>query len=263
MADIEQIFEAVRRVILECGAIILSADRERILADQKSGFRDLVTKYDVRVQEHAIEALSAAFPDACFVCEEQDAASDTPDGMTFIIDPIDGTANFVHHFRHSCTSIACAVDGEVVLGAVYDPYQDELFHAIRGRGAYLNRQKLKIYSAPLSEVLVLFGTSPYNAGLSRDTFEIARHIYDQSQDVRRSGSAALDLCYVAAGRAGLFFEGQLSVWDYAAGALIVTEAGGMCTDYAGNRLPLGAGAKSSCVASCAQQLQQAGLNAIF
>jgi myo-inositol-1(or 4)-monophosphatase len=257
--DAEKLLNDIKNVARRCGSMILEADNERIAAKEKSGFRDLVTKYDVAVQEFAISELTVRYPDSEFICEE---GTPTPLGesrLTFVIDPIDGTANFVHHLRHSCTSIACLLDGEPYVGAVYDPYADEMFSAIRGSGAWLNGHRLKIEGHPLSESIVIFGTSPYNNECADETFVRARRILDMCQDLRRTGSAALDLCYVAAGRAGLFFESILSLWDYGAAALIVSEAGGACMTLSGEPLPYKGRGKISCVAGHVRAIEESGL----
>jgi len=239
------------RVARRCGKMILSAGEGRIAAEQKTNFRDLVTDFDRRIQEYAVRALADAFPGAGFLCEEGDAGAAAAADLIFVIDPIDGTSNFVHHFRHSCTSIACLAEGQPAVGVVFDPYADELFSAERGSGAFLNGRRLAVDPAPLKESLVLFGTSPYDGSAAGRTFDRLRALYGDCQDLRRSGSAALDLCYVAAGRAGAFFEERLSLWDYAAGALLVTEAGGVCTQLSGAPLAFDGAGKSSCAAGSA------------
>lgn len=218
-----------------------------VLAETKSGRRDLVTDYDRRVQQLLTERLREAAPEARFFCEETEKHGRADEGLVFIIDPIDGTMNFVYGFHHSCLSVACAEDGVVRAGAVYNPYLDEMFTAVRGQGAFLNGRTIHVAEGPLSENVVCFGTSPYNPAVTEQTFTLARRLFDAGLDLRREGSAALDLCTVAAGRAGLFFELSLSLWDYAAGALLVQEAGGLCLSPDGSALPSGGG-KSGVVA---------------
>lgn len=222
-ALLAQIADAER----EAAQLMLQA--RDILAETKSGRRDVVTAYDRRVQALLMERLREAVPDAHFFCEEMAERDRLDSARLFIIDPIDGTMNFVHGFHHSCISVAYAERGAVVIGAVYNPYVDELFTAVRGQGAFLNGSPICVTDAGLNESVVCYGTSPYDASLADGTFAIARKLYDASLDLRREGSAALDLCTVAAGRAGLYFELQTSLWDYAAGALIVREAGGLCS----------------------------------
>jgi myo-inositol-1(or 4)-monophosphatase len=233
--DYEQIRTAVERAEREAAELVLQA--HGILAEAKSGKRDVVTEYDRRVQAFLMRALHEAVPDAGFFCEELEA-QDRPDaGRLFIIDPIDGTMNFVHGFHHSCISVAYAEEGTVRVGVIYNPYVDEMFSAIRGKGAFLNGRPISVTDAGLGESVVCFGTAPYNPELADRTFSLVRMAYDAGLDVRREGSAALDLCTVAAGRAGLYFELRLSLWDYAAGKLIVEEAGGCCCTVEGEELP--------------------------
>jgi len=201
-----------------------------ILAESKTGHRDVVTEFDRRVQELVVERLREFLPQAGFVMEESEAQDALNGEHVFIIDPIDGTMNFVRHYNHSAISVAYASFGELLIGCVYDPFADEMFTAIKGQGAFLNGEPIHADTQPLSETLFCFGTSPYYPELTDETFRLARIAFDNCLDLRRLASAALDLCAVAAGRAGLYFELRLSPWDYAAGLLIVEEAGGrVCT----------------------------------
>lgn len=230
-----QILAAMEQAERHAAKLILQA--HGVLAETKSGKRDVVTDYDRRVQELLIGHLREAVPDACFFCEEMEERDRLDAEHLFIIDPIDGTMNFVHGFHHSCISVAYAECGAVCAGAVYNPYVDEMFTALRGSGARMNGRPIAVTDAALSESVVCFGSAPYNPELSDRTFSLARTAFDASLDVRREGSAALDLCTVAAGRAGLYFELRVSLWDYAAGMLIVKEAGGHCATIEGDRLP--------------------------
>ena len=226
-----------------------------ILAERKSGRRDVVTEYDRRVQALLMKLLKKAVPDAHFFCEEMAERDRLDAEHLFIIDPIDGTMNFVHGFHHSCISVAYAERGEVLTGAVYNPYADEMFAAVRGGGAFLNGSAIHVTDAGLRESVVCFGTSPYDASLAGRTFALAKTLFDASLDLRREGSAALDLCTVAAGRAGLYFELQTSLWDYAAGALIVREAGGQCVRTDGSALPQD-GSKTDIVAGASAAIAE-------
>ena len=199
-----------------------------ILAEAKTGRRDVVTEYDRRVQQTLISLLLEAVPNAHFFCEEMDEQDRLDEEQIFIIDPIDGTMNFVRGFHHSCISIGYMERGEILIGIVYNPYVGELFSAVAGCGATLNGMPIHVAEAGLADSIVCFGTSPYRPDLADQTFTMARKAFDAALDLRREGAAALDLCSVAAGRAGLYFELQLSFWDYAAGQLIIKEAGGIC-----------------------------------
>lgn len=138
----------------------------------------------------------------------------------------------------SAISVGLALDGERYMGVVYNPYLDEMFTAVRGQGAFLNGMPIHVSPEPLENGVVLFGTAPYYEELNQKSFELAYDYFKRSLDVRRSGSAALDLCSVAAGRAELFFELRLCPWDFAAGSLIVEEAGGKVTTVEGAQLTL-------------------------
>ncbi len=233
--DYKRICKAVEDAERKAAELVLQA--HGILAEAKSGKRDVVTEYDRRVQTFLIEQLQKQLPDAGFFCEEMKEQDRLDAGHLFIIDPIDGTMNFVHGFHHSCISAAYAEEGTVRVGAIYNPYIDEMFTAIRGEGAFLNGRPIAVSRDGLSESVVCFGTSPYHPELADRTFRLVRKAFDAGLDVRREGAAALDLCTVAAGRAGLYFELQLSLWDYAAGKLIVEEAGGCCCTVEGESLP--------------------------
>ena len=256
LVSIDRIMQTVAR---GAGKIILQGAGEQIRARTKTSFRDMVTQYDVQVQEYTIGKLKTSFPEAVFISEEKDGFQPKDDSLIFVIDPIDGTANFVHHCQHSCVSIGCIRGGVPVAAVVYDPFMDELFSAVKGQGAFLNGEPLSIPEHSLKESLVYFGSAPYNMELADETFQNIRKIFGKCQDIRRSGSAALDLCCVAAGRAGLFFESILSVWDYAAGALIVQEAGGVCTDMNGQALIFDRPVKRSVIAGSAQTVPESGL----
>ena len=246
----EVILDKIVPIAGECGKMMLAADQDIIEAETKSSWRDLVTVYDKRIQDYAKDALKESFPEAGFLCEEENrsAEAEDKDALTFVIDPIDGTLNFVHHYGHSCISIACIQDKDPVAAVIYDPYKNELFTAELGKGAYLNGERIRVTDKCLKDTVVLFGTSPYNLELVDETMGRVRALYGHCLDIRRTGSAALDLCYVAAGRAGLYFELELSVWDYAAGALIVQEAGGICSNINGGSLQYCEPRKSSVVA---------------
>ena len=240
--DIEAICELMR----ECGRSIKDIDRATLQIDSKAGHANFVTDYDKKVQDRLKSGLLKIMPDAHFMGEEGTTQEFSPKGKFFIVDPIDGTTNFIKDFRASSISVALVVDGAAELGAIYNPYLDEMFTAMRGQGAFCNGKRIHVSSEPLENGLVIFGTSPYNEELSERSFKLAYSYFGKSIDVRRTGSAALDMCSVAAGRAELFFELSLSPWDYAAGALIVEEAGGIVTDIDGNALVYGR--KSSVIA---------------
>ncbi len=223
-------------LVKDCGKVILNADREKMAIEIKSGVTDLVTEYDKKIQEMLFAGLKKIMPEAKLIGEEGSSDTLTSDGYFFVVDPIDGTTNFVKNYHHSAISVALLKGKEAVAGVVYNPYLDEIFYAIKGDGAFCNGKKISVSSQPVNKALVLFGTSPYDKDLFPKTIEVLTQYFNKALDVRRSGSAALDLCYVACGRAELYFELQVSPWDFAAGKLLVEEAGGVVTTLDGKPL---------------------------
>ncbi len=223
-------------LVRACGKVMLEADREKMAIDIKSGITDLVTEYDKGIQEQLFAGLKKLMPEAKLVGEEGSSDELSDVAYAFIVDPIDGTTNFIKDFHVSAISVALLKGKEPVAGVVYNPYLDEAFYAIKGQGAYLNGKKISVSNQPLSNGLVLFGSSPYNKDLFAKTMEILTGYFHEALDIRRCGSAALDLCYVACGRAELYFELIVSPWDFAAGKLLVEEAGGVVTTLDGEPL---------------------------
>lgn len=233
----ENLLSKIIEIVHECGEIMLSAtDIERKI-HQKAGKGNFVTEYDSKVQEKLKTRLLALVPEAVFMGEEDEMdRTDISQGYAFIVDPIDGTANFTRGYNASSISVALARDGFPVLGVVYNPYDKETYYAEKGKGAFLNGERIHASERTLEEGIILFGTSPYYQELKKRAFEIAFRYMSWGEDLRRSGSAALDLCMVASGRAEFFFELVLCPWDYAAAALLVEEAGGFVGDLKGNPL---------------------------
>ena len=225
----------ITEIVKEAGKIVLSAHNQENTITAKEGKKNFVTKYDVAVQDYLFKELGKAFPDAQFIGEEGENDFST-DGLRFIIDPIDGTTNFMQNYRCSCISVALCNGNDVVAGVVYNPYTDELFSAEKGKGAYLNGDRISVSERPLSDGLALFGTSPYHPENADETFALLRKVFDFSRDIRRSGSAAFDICTVACGRCEVFFEKGLQPWDIAAGTLILKEAGGIALNYDGTEI---------------------------
>ena len=233
------LLQKITDIVRECGGIILNADRNRSVVDEKAGHANFVTTYDKMIQEKLKKELLSLLPEAVFVGEEEDVHASVEKGYAFIADPIDGTTNFIRDYHTSAVSVGLAKDGATYMGVVYNPYLDEMFTAVKGEGAYLNGRPIRVSARPLKDGIVIFGTATYYEELAERTFALAYDYYKRSLDVRRSGSAALDLCSIAAGRAELFYELRLCPWDYAAASLIVTEAGGRVTTAEGTELPFG------------------------
>lgn len=208
---------------------------ESALADVTvKGRANFVTRCDTEVQAFLQGELARRWPDVQFLGEEGSRADIDPAGRVFVLDPVDGTANLMHHFRHSAVSLALVENGAPVLGLVYNPFLNEMFTAVRGAGARCNGRPIRASAAPgLSRSVIAVGTSPYEREYADANFRAFRRIFDRCEDIRRTGSAALDLAYVAAGRVEGYLERNLKPWDFAAGILLVAEAGGRVSDYGG------------------------------
>ena len=199
---------------------------------------DFVTAADLGVQRRLKETLGERYPEIRFMGEEDSDHSVSAEVPTFILDPIDGTTNYIFSYGLSAVSLALVHHGRAEMGAVYNPHNDELFFAARGKGATLNGKPIHVLQASSpAEAVAAVGTMPYHKEHADTLFAVARCLYEDCIDIRRSGSAALDICYTAAGRVGLYCERGLKVWDYAAASLILEEAGGKITDYTGKAVP--------------------------
>ena len=236
----DQLLEQITEVVRACGNLIRNAQRSEEMIDEKTGHANFVTTYDRMVQEELQKRLLNILPEAVLVGEEEDIHASIEKGFAFIVDPIDGTTNFIKDYHTSAISVGLTKDAEPYMGVVYNPYLDEMYAAQKGKGAYCNGRPIHVSKEPLSKGIVIFGTAPYYKELNELSFRMAYEYFQKALDIRRSGSAALDLCCIAAGRAELFFELRLSPWDYAAASLIVTEAGGVVTTCEGEPITLDA-----------------------
>ena len=201
---------------------------EKLVSDvQVKGRADYVTQVDFRVQEFIQCALKEMYPDIYFIGEESKWQEWDPAKSYWILDPIDGTTNLMHHYQMSAVSLGLYEKGRVTFGLVYNPFHKEMFLAAEGQGAYLNGKPIHVAAVTdIKEALVSFGSTPYEKERASYLFRIFERIFVASSGFRRSGSAALDLCYVACGRVDIYIEQRLKPWDYAAGMIIVQEAGG-------------------------------------
>jgi len=232
-----ELSRSIRETALAAAELMRTAGE--IITENKTDRRNVVTEYDKKVQLFLEDRLKNIAPQAEFFCEELGEQQDPKGPAVFIIDPIDGTMNFVKGFDHSAISIAYAEYGEVKVGVVYDVFADKMYSAVQGEGAFLNGRRINVSSDPLCDSVIAFGSSPYDPERWDEAFALARKSMTAGLDIRRRGSAALDLCAVAAGNAGLYFELGLRLWDYAAGMLLVREAGGSCECLRGGELPFG------------------------
>ena len=218
------------------GAIINRAalDVESVRVSTKQ-VNDFVTEVDQASEQAIIETLLTAYPDHGILAEESGNEYGNPrSNHIWIIDPLDGTTNFIHGFPVYCVSIALAVNGRIEQAVVYDPTRNDLFTSTRGRGAFLNERRIRVSKrTQLRDTLITTGF-PFRPG---DNFKqymaMLGDVMQRTSGVRRPGAAALDLAYVAAGFSDGFFETGLSIWDVAAGSLLVTEAGGLVGNFTG------------------------------
>lgn len=216
--------EDIIAVAHKCGLLIAEAAAADIKIKGQNP-KNLVTEYDTKVQEILEHDLGNILPSASFLGEEGNNGFEKSD-LCFVCDPIDGTSNFVKNIRHSAVSIALLKERRPILGVVYNPYRDEMFWAEKGKGAFVNGEQINTTDQNIANCLIAFGTSPYNKNLRERTWQKAGKCMDIGLDIRRMGAAVLDLTDVAIGRFGMYWEYEVQPWDYAAGALIVEEAGG-------------------------------------
>lgn len=229
--ELTKLLEEVKQIAKEAGTFMKEGTIHAI--NQKSDVANIVTDMDVKTQYFIIEHLQPLIEDAIFFAEEKQNQT-LSDAYTWVIDPIDGTTNYAYDFHHSCVSIALVKDKQAILGACYDPYLDELFYGSRGNGAFVNGTPLHVTNNEMKSSLIMCGTAPYQKECADVTFACMKDMFLQGRDIRRSGSAVLDLCYLAAGRIDAFYEDRLSFWDYGAASLFVEEAQGIIQTFHGN-----------------------------
>ena len=199
----------------------------------KGSRENIVTSSDLAVQHFLTGRLRELLPGSGFLCEEEDMADTAGHHDVWIVDPIDGTANYARGIASCCISVALVHDWEPVLGVVYSPWRREMYTAVRGKGAHLNGRRIKVSDRPFEEGLMFTAMSTYRKEYARLCSDIIYDIYMESNDLRRTGSAAVELCQMAAGKAELYFEMRLMPWDYAAAMLILHEAGGRIATWDG------------------------------
>lgn len=205
--------------------------------EQKGGCANIVTSSDVAVQNFLCQRLSEAMPGSGFLCEEKDVY-DIEHEYTWIIDPIDGTANYSRGIDQCAICVGLKHADEIQTGVVYIPRTNELFHAERGKGAYLNGIRIHVSERPFANAVLCTALPVYHKEHASVCSEIIVEAFANCNDIRRFGACAPELCYVAMGRCELYFEYILSPWDYAAASLIVTEAGGVISSINGDKVSL-------------------------
>lgn len=203
----------------------------------KVGDANFVTEIDIKVQDIIVSRLKQILPESNIIAEEAETNTFSLGKYTWILDPVDGTTNLMYGFKYSAIALGLVADGIPYAGIVYNPYLGEMFTARKGKGAFVNGQPIEVTkNKALADSLITFGTSPYDRGKADETFRITKNVFLKCRDVRRTGSAALDLCNVAAGRVDGFYEMELQPWDYAGASIILEEAGGRITDWQNKKL---------------------------
>jgi myo-inositol-1(or 4)-monophosphatase len=229
---------AATEAVLRAGAIQKARYGQAIQVAHK-GEINLVTEVDHACEAAILEVIRSRFADHDIVTEET-ALERKGSRQVWFVDPLDGTTNFAHGYPCFCASVGLAVDGQVVAGAVYDALREELFTAERGAGAHLNGRRLRVSAtAELLQALLITGF-PYDVRQDLPgKLRLFNRFMGEAQAIRRDGAAALDLCYLAAGRVDAFWEERLEIWDMAAGVLLIEEAGGRASRFDGSGLGLG------------------------
>lgn len=228
----EKMEQVATAAIFEAGKLIEERLGSVVQVQTKAPF-DYVTQVDRASEAIISEMIHTHFPDHQIISEEAEN-EELRDGISWIVDPLDGTTNFIHGFPFVAISVAICLDREPLLGWVFDPIRNELFSGRRGGGAYLNGKRIQVsHVEHLHDALVATGFPHRTRHLIEPYLNTFRGIFNAVSGIRRAGSAALDLAYLASGRVDGFWEAGLKVWDVAAGSLLVKEAGGYVTDFWG------------------------------
>jgi myo-inositol-1(or 4)-monophosphatase len=235
--NLDHVLDVALAIAHRAGDIIMDKFL-RLEQVSKKGIVDLVTEADLASEREIVISLRNAFPTHAIVAEEGDYELDQPSPYRWVIDPLDGTTNYVHGLPMFAVSIGYQQDGDTKVGIVLNPAQKEEYVAVQGRGAKLNGSPIHVSSVSvLQESLLVTGFPYVHDDLFNRTFDLYRELHHRCQGVRRLGAAALDFCYVATGRLDAFYEARLNPWDLCAGDLICREAGGLTSDWQGDPIP--------------------------
>jgi len=227
----------IRELAREAGDYIRKS-AHRLKRVHYKGEIDLVTQFDRKSQDLIVRQLTREFP-GYGILSEENMSRDVDAPVKWIVDPLDGTTNFAHGLPIWAISIALENKGNIVLGVIYDPTRDEMFHAIKSGGAFLNGKRISVSSVNELDQALLVTGFPYDIRTAKENnLNHFSNFAVRAQAVRRLGSAALDLCYTACGRFDGYWEMKLSPWDQAAGSLILSEAGGRITDFTGRKFSI-------------------------
>lgn len=226
--------ELLEKIVRQTDDIFFNEELRNMVFEK--GVADFVTRCDIDISEFLKKTLHEHFPEIGFVSEEGETAlGDNRD--CWILDPVDGTTNFMYQVPFCAVSLGLCSAGEIVAGIIYMPYSNELFSAQKGKGAFLNGERIECgKKTALRDSLTIFEYNPYHKDECAIALEQAKRLYSSTLDLRTFGSSAAELAYIACGRADAFFARYLKPWDYAAGCVILSEAGGVVSDLGGNAL---------------------------
>lgn len=237
--------DRLKEIVSEASALMARGAFE---VKQKGSWANIVTSSDVAVQDFLRNRLAAEMPGSDFICEEGDAHSiGNLDGDVWVIDPIDGTANYARGIAQCAICVGLRSAGKMKMAVVYLPYTGEMFWAEAGKGAWLNEERIHVSDRPFENAIMSTALPVYHKEAAEKCSRIICKAFGQINDIRRFGAAAPELCYLAMGRTELYFEYMLSAWDFAAASLIVEEAGGCLCSTAG--MPLDSAAPSGVLAA--------------
>lgn len=218
----DEMMRKAEAIIRDASAFMMTRE---FTVKEKSSTADLVTSADLAVQKYLEERLPELLPGSVFYGEEGALPSALTE-FVWVVDPIDGTANFARGLGMSAISVALVKNGEPYIGMIYNPYRDEFFYAKVGAGAYCNEERIHVSDRPFNKAMFCSAMSLYERKYAKTCFRIIERIYQESDDLRRLGTAAYELCCMASGKVDMYFEIRLSAWDYAAGMVLIKEAGG-------------------------------------
>ena len=237
MSDYSQYLDFTREIAFKSGKVLNNYFGNIKSINKKTTSIDLVTEADLHSEKILIDKIQKKYPEHTIITEESDLKDKNSD-FRWVIDPLDGTTNFVHNLPIFAVSIGLQYKEKTILGVVYNPAADKMFYASNNNGAYLNEEIINISSSnTLSDSLIVTGFPYLQDNKWDNSFAIFKEFYSKTQGVRRLGAAALDLCFVAMGRFEVFYEFNLKPWDICAGAIIAEESGAKVTDWDGSKYP--------------------------
>lgn len=225
----EKIIEKVKDIVREASELMLT---DSFVIEEKGDIANIVTSSDIAVQDFLCQKLAEVIPGCGFLCEEKDVYNTSME-YTWVIDPIDGTCNYARGIDQCAISVGLRHNNEMCMGVVFLPRTNEMFHAIKGKGAFRNNKHIHVSDRQFSNSVMCTALAVYHKEHAKVCSDIIVETFLQINDIRRFGAAAPELCYLAMGRCELYFEYILSPWDYAGASMVLTEAGGVITDLKG------------------------------